>query len=53
MAKSGKGGSTLLKGLTNHCPSGDSGMRPSGGKVDNDATRDSVAKSHSLGGRVA
>lgn len=43
----------LLKGMTRKNPSGDSGMRPSGKTVKDGATRDSVAKSHSIGGRTA
>lgn len=46
-------GGNLLKGLSRKCPPGDSGMRPQGGSVDKDATRSSVAPSHSLGGREA
>lgn len=54
MAKSSKsGGKNLLKGLSNHSPKGDSGMRPKGPNVSAGATRDSVGKGHSLGGRVA
>ena len=43
----------LLDGLTRKCPPGDSGMRPPSGSVNSGATRDSVAKSHSLGPREA
>lgn len=46
-------GGNMHKGMTRKNPSGDSGMRPMGGSVDKDATRSSVAKSHSLGGREA
>lgn len=45
--------SNLHQGMSRKCPPGDSGMRPKGGSVDKDATRSSVAESHSLGGREA
>ncbi|MDE2426707.1 MAG: hypothetical protein KGO96_12450 [Elusimicrobia bacterium] len=54
MAKT-KGASmgNMHAGLKRTCPPGDSGMRPPKGSVNDGATRDSVAQSHSLGGRVA
>jgi hypothetical protein len=45
----------LLSGLSRKNPKGDSGRRAQNeaGSMNSDATRDSVAKSHSLGGRTA
>lgn len=52
MAKSS--GMSLLSGLTNKSPSGDSGVRPQGGSVNNDTTRSDTAKNPpTLGPRVA
>lgn len=50
MKKSG----SLLSGLTNRSPPGDSGMRPPAGRVDQDATRSGVASTpKTLGPRNA
>jgi hypothetical protein len=46
-------GSTMLAGLTNKCPPGDSGMRPPKGSVNDGTTRDSTASGHTIGGRTA
>lgn len=47
-------GNYMHQGMKNRSPSGDSGMRPPSGKVNNDATRDSTAKTPpTLGPREA
>lgn len=50
-----KSGGDILSGLSTKNPSGDSGERmpQKAGSMNSDATRSSVAKSHSLGGRTA
>jgi len=53
MAKKDTGGGNMLAGMTNRSPKGDSGMRPSGASTAEGATRDSVARGHTLGGREA
>ena len=47
-------GTDMHQGMTRKNPPGDSGMRPPSGKVDQNATRDSVAKTPpTLGPREA
>ena len=48
-----RGSKDVLKGLSRKNPKGDSGMRPSGKTVDFNATRSTVGKGHSIGGRTA
>lgn len=52
MSKGGKKG-FMHEGMKNMSPPGDSGARPPKGHVNDASTRDSVSKSHSIGGRVA
>ena len=53
MAKSPSGGS-MLSGLINRSPKGDSGMRPPSGSVNSDTTRSATAPQPSmLGPRTA
>jgi hypothetical protein len=49
----GVGGTNLHEGMKNMSPKGDGIAKAPPNNMDSDATRSSVAKSHSLGGRVA